>query len=443
MVTPAARASQFPSGSLNVNGFSFFNAVSFQIVLGPPVILYAKSLGASSLILGIIASLTPLLTMLQLVAVPFLHRIGYRQLFLAGWGARTFFTFCVAVLPVLPWLPPSVRLGMLVTLLFIFNALRGFVSGAWLPWLTVLVPEEVRGRFLSRDQAFLQLGCLSALLVSAWVMAGDVDPLEYASVFGISLLAALVSLWFIHRIPDAESPEERKKSGISVPWLAMLKYPPFARLLWFTTVYSIVLGGMGVFTVEFLVVRGKFAEDTILLLSALAFMGAVGGVFWSGPRLDASGSKPWLRGALILFSVTIIGWLALACNVLGTKPLVVGILIFFGGVAGALFGVANLRIIMGSIPVMGRNHFFALFSVISGLGLGFSPILWGAMLDSLRAIEIFIGPLFIDRYSVYFASLLLLSALNLRLAKSLHEGMAGTPPFSPAILTPRPVSPVE
>ncbi len=443
MNTGAVRTPLFPRGSLNVNGFSFFNAVSFQIVLGPPVILYAKSLGASSLILGVIASLTPLLTMLQLVAVRFLHRIGYRQLFLAGWGVRTFFTFCVAVLPVVPGLASSTRLIILVALLFIFNALRGFVSGAWLPWLTVLVPEDVRGRFLSRDQAFLQIGCLSALLISAWVMAGEVDPMEYAAVFGIGLLAALASLWFIHRIPDAESPEERRKSGISVPWFAMLKYPPFARLLWFTTAYAAVLGGMGVFTIEYLVVRGKFAEDTILLLSALAFIGAVGGVFWAGPRLDASGSKPWLRYALLLFALVITGWLALACNVLASTPLFVGILIFFGGVAGAVFGVANLRIIMGSIPVMGRNHFFALFSVISGLGLGLSPILWGAMLDALRAVEFSVGAFLMDRYSIYFASLLLLSILNLRLAKQLHEGATGMPPFSAATSAPRPVAPVE
>ena len=38
--------SAYPPGALNINGFSFFNAVSFQIVLGAPVILFAKSLGA-------------------------------------------------------------------------------------------------------------------------------------------------------------------------------------------------------------------------------------------------------------------------------------------------------------------------------------------------------------------------------------------------------------
>ena len=204
--------SAYPPGALNVNGFSFFNAVSFQIVLGAPVILFAKSLGASSFLLGTIAALTPLLNILQLLAARFLHRTGYKRFVLAGWGARTFFTLCIAAIPVWPGLSISGRLWLLTGCLFGFNLLRGFSAGAWLPWMTALVPEAVRGRFLSRDNGFTHVGCLVALLVSAWVMVGSVEAAEYTAVFAIGLVAALVSLWFVHRIPDAESPEDRLRS---------------------------------------------------------------------------------------------------------------------------------------------------------------------------------------------------------------------------------------
>lgn len=434
---------RYPRGLLNVNGFSFFNAVSFQIVLGAPVILYAKSLGATSLVLGIIASLTPLLTITQLVAARFLHRTGYRQFVLAGWGARTFFTFCIAALPILPGLSGSWRLAALVVALFAFNFLRGFSAGAWLPWLTSLVPEEMRGRFLSQDQAFMHLGCLVALLVSAWVMAGDtVDPAEYAAVFGLGLVAALVSLWFIRRIPEAGSPEERGRSGVPVPWAAMLRHPPFARLLWFTTVYMAVIGSLGVFTVEFLVVRGRLTEGMILLLGGFAFLGALTGLGLAGPRLDSTGSKPWLRRALLLFVLVIAGWLVLAAGPVGQQPWLVGALNFFGGLAGAVFGVANTRIIMGSVPAIGRNHFFALFTVISGLGLGGAPIVWGAMLDMLGPLDFSLGLLSVNRYSVYFAVLAVLALANLRFARALHEGAAGAVAV-PTPAEPLPVAPVE
>ena len=435
-------ASVYPPGALNVNGFSFFNAVSFQIVLGAPVILFAKSLGASSFVLGTIAALTPLLNILQLLAARFLHRVGYKRFVLSGWGARTFFTFCIAVLPLLPGLSIPTRLGLLIAALFCFNLLRGFSAGAWLPWLTALVPAPVRGRFLSRDNAFMHLGCLAALLLSAWVMTGSVEADEYAAVFGIGLLSALVSLWFVHRIPEVESAEDRKQSGVAVPWGAMLRFPPFAKLLWFTTIYMTVIGSLGVFTVEYLVVRGKFAESTILLLSAWSFVGALAGLAITAPRLDATGSKPWLRHGLVIMALVILGWFFLASGLLPGWPALVAALNFFGGLAGAIFGVANTRIMMGSVPAMGRNHFFALFTVVSGLGLGGAPMVWGAMLDTLGTLDVVLGVMTVNRYSVYFAALVVLAWLALRLIPGLHEG-AVIEAAPPTATDARPVAPVE
>jgi MFS family permease len=435
-------ASLYPPGSLNVNGFSFFNAVSFQIVLGAPVILFAKSLGASSFVLGTIAALTPLLNILQLLAARFLHRVGYKSFVLAGWGARTFFTFCIAVLPLLPGLSLSTRLGLLIAALFCFNLLRGFSAGAWLPWLTALVPASVRGRFLSRDNAFMHLGCLAALLLSAWVMTGSVEADEYAAVFGIGLLSALVSLGFVRLIPEAESAEERKQSGVPVPWSAMLRFPPFAKLLWFTTIYMTVIGSLGVFTVEYLVVRGNFSESMILLLSAWSFVGALAGLAITAPRLDVTGSKPWLRHGLVIMALVIFGWFLLAAGLLPGWGALVAALNFFGGLAGAIFGVANTRIAMGSVPAMGRNHFFALFTVVSGLGLGGAPMVWGAMLDTFGILDVVVGAMTINRYSVYFAVLVVLAGLALRLIPGLHEG-AVIEAAPPTAADARPVAPVE
>ncbi len=418
--------STFPPGALNVNGFSFFNAVSFQIMLGAPVVLYAKSLGASSLMLGFIASLTPLLTIMQLVAARFLHRTGYRKFVLAGWGIRTFFTLCIAVLPLVPGLSASVRLTSLAAALFAFSFFRGLASGAWLPWMSSLVPENACGRFLSRDQAFMQMGSLVSMLVSAWVMAGQVEPAEYAAVFGIAMICGLASLWFIRRIPEVDSPEALRRSSVRVPWGAMLRYPPFARLLVFTTCYMLLIGGLSVFTVEYLVVKQKLAEGMILLLSGLAFVGALAGLAISGPQLDRTGSKPWLQRALVLQGCVIAVWFCLAAGLLPGWGGVIGALNLIGGLAGAVFGVANTRIIMASVPVMGRNHFFALFTVITSLGLGGAPLAWGAVLDTVGTLEIVSGGISINRYTIYFAALIVLAAGNLMLARRLHEG--STPP---------------
>ena len=92
---------------------------------------------------------------------------------------------------------------------------------------------------------------------------------------------------------------------------------------------------------------------------------------------------------------------------------------------------------------MGRNHFFALFTVISSLGLGAAPVVWGAVLDALRDCKISVGGVALDHYAVYFGALVALAVIDRLLVRGLHEG--GTSPESalPATVDPRPVAPAE
>jgi hypothetical protein len=92
---------QTTPGVFSIHWFSLLNAVSFQLILGAPMILYAKSLGASSTVIGILAAFTPLMTVLQLPAAKYLPIYGYKRFVLMGWGLRTIFIFVVAAVPLL------------------------------------------------------------------------------------------------------------------------------------------------------------------------------------------------------------------------------------------------------------------------------------------------------------------------------------------------------
>ena len=73
------------------------------------------------------------------------------------------------------------------------------------------------------------------------------------------------------------------------------------------------------------------------------------------------------------------------------------------------------------MPIMGRNHFFALFTVFASLSLGLSPIFWGVFLDTLGKSEFSIGFFQVNRFSIYFVLLSLLGVLTFFLAKPLVE----------------------
>src|SRR5215208_4045927 len=76
----------FPPGLHNAFLFSTFNAFSYQLVLSSPMVLYAKSLGASATILGIIAGMMPLLVIFQIPAANYIPRVGFKRFVYAGWG---------------------------------------------------------------------------------------------------------------------------------------------------------------------------------------------------------------------------------------------------------------------------------------------------------------------------------------------------------------------
>ena len=95
----AADEHRFPAGLPNVFVFAIFNALSFQIVLGGPMVLYAKSLGASATVLGIIAGMMPLLVIFQIPAAKHVSRVGYKKFVFAGWGTRVGFIFAIALIP--------------------------------------------------------------------------------------------------------------------------------------------------------------------------------------------------------------------------------------------------------------------------------------------------------------------------------------------------------
>jgi hypothetical protein len=89
--------------------------------------------------------------------------------------------------------------------------------------------------------------------------------------------------------------------------------------------------------------------------------------------------------------------------------------------AGSNFNLANSRLAMQIMPSMGRNHFFALFSVITSLGLGAAPVLWGVSLDSIGSFEITTDWFTWRRHSFYFVAIFLINLAVLGQVRNLRE----------------------
>jgi MFS family permease len=417
----------FPPGLHNAYLFSVFNAFSYQIVLSSPMVLYAKTLGASATVLGIIAGMMPLLVIFQIPAANYIQRVGFKQFVYAGWGTRVMFIFAMALVPLAGFfLKAETLLALMLMLLFCFNLSRGISSCAWLPWITALVPGPLRGKYLARDQAVQNLGSFVTFLIAAACLAGNPRSWQFAILFAFSAVMGAVSLTFLKRIPDAEMPQDIRTSKGPVPWLEMLRFPPFRKLLRALIGYSVAYGGLTAFTVAFLKTETGMSECAILLVNSVSFLGGLGSLWFLGSRLDHLGSKPVLTFCFSAWVAVLAGWIALSGGVFPVRLSVVLLLQFMMGLLAALIQMANTRLAMAIIPVMGRNHFFAIYSTLGNVTLGLAPIAWGLLIDAVGThSSTWLGVAW-NRYTVFFAAAALSFTITLTLARRLHEPEAAS-----------------
>src|SRR5438093_3291466 len=415
----------FPPGMANAFVFATFNALSFQIVLGSPMVLYARSLEASATVLGIIAGMMPLLVIFQVPAAATIALLGYKKVVYAGWGTRVMFIFGIALVPLTGgFLSRTTQLALILFLLFGFNLSRGISSAAWLPWITTLVPVEIRGKYLAREAASVHVASCTAMMLSAFCLGQHSQPWQFALLFGFSGVAGAISLSFLKRIPDAEPPEKQMTSSQPVPWLEIVRYEPSRKLLRMNTAWAVAYGGLGALTVAYLKTEAAMSESGILFVTGMAFLGGLCGLAYFGSRTDRLGSKPVLAFCLSIWILILIGWLLLAGRLVHSQIGLVLLLELMMGFAYALVNMNNTRLAMVLAPVMGRSHFFALYSVVANLTLGLAPILWGLLIDAFGTRQLQWHDFELNRFSLFFGCVLGMFGCTLALCRRLDEPKA-------------------
>lgn len=423
MSAPDAKDS-FPPGLNNAYHFAAFNALSFQIVLGGPMVLYARDLGASATVLGLLTGMMPLLVILQIPAAGHVGRVGYKRFVYAGWGVRVLFIFAMALVPLAGgFLDAATRLVLMLALLFAFNVSRGLSSAGWLPWIASLVPAAVRGRFLANEAAVVNLACGASCVLAAAALGPQPAAWRFAALFAFSAVMGAVSLVFLKRIPDVATPHEEGRAAGPVPWLEMLNFAPFKKLLVMAAVWAAAYGGVQAFTIIYLKAAGM-AEGRILLVTSVFFLGGLSSLWFLGSRLDGLGSKPVLTFSFAAWLLVLAGWVLAAGGALATRLAVVLPLQFLMGLFAALVSMSNSRLLMAIAPAMGRSHFFALFSVLVNVSQGLAPIAWGLLIDAVGGRSAMWAGVEWNGFSLFFAGVAAVFLAALVLARRLEEPSA-------------------
>jgi MFS family permease len=421
---------EIPRGIGNAFLFQIFNATSWSIILGTPMLLYMKSLDAPGVILGLTVAMIPLFGALQIPAANFVERVGYKNFVVRGWASRSVFILGAAAIPFLPAMEPASRIALMLVMLGLFAAARGISVCGYMPWITHLVPESFRGWFIARDTMCMYVAMTGTMLLSSWWVGVFPSGRGFGALFIISYVSALISLVFLRRIPDAQVVKPLENPA-RPPWKEMLFYPPFFRYVLFTIGFNFFTSALGVIWVPFMK-DGLLASGSLILgLSAYSCLIAAGTALVTGPVADRTGSRPLMVFASGLILLSQVCWVLISAGVMPTHRYAAFLPVTLGSAGYPLLALAGTRLLMGLIPESGRSHFFAIASVASSFTLGLMPILWGLGLDVLDRL-VGDGFVFIPRwwtwnsYSLCYAAILAGTLSVQFLLKRLDEPRAMT-----------------
>ncbi len=398
--------------------FAFFNALTWQIGIGTPMVLFAEQLGASPLQVGLAYSFVFLLTPIQVISTALLPRYGYKRVMLGGWGTRSVFLAVPALLAVLApilgvrdWMAP-----VLVGSVFWFCFFRSIGAAAIIPWLYAVLPVEARGRYFGNDQFISGIGGVVTLLACVGLFAALPVYTALLVQYGIALSGSIFSYFALKRLPDAPHP-----SALSLRTVLrdtprhMFAPSPFRSYLWLAVGYALLSTPIPPFVAYYLKVGPGLTAGQIMAFEVLRYAGVMVAAGLIRRRIDATGARPFFLLTMVLYVFVAVFWLVFLQG--NAQTLIGAYVAYFAlGLAAACWTIANLNYLPKVIAPEDRTLVVSIQGAVTACLGGCAPILWGLFLktggESGPGMNVLVFQLF---FVVVLVSVVVLSYLLARL----------------------------
>lgn len=365
--------------------FSAFNSVSFTLVTGNILVLYAMYLQASGLVIGLVNAFN----FLSFFAIPlgrfFARRKSIMRVYAHSWVMRN---SCLLIMLPIPFLVQSgiPELGLLCILLSSvgFNFFRGVGLVANNPVISELAPGRDRGSFL----VFLSLVSNSAALLTTLILAVALQQADSLIILNAAIIVGIVfgyiSSFILYKMPSNDTGAKTETKDFSKNFLTAMQDRSF-RL--FIAAFSIIGIGVGMARPFIIVYCREVYAQPDSLVTFITFFSSLGALCMglvSRLFIDRIGAKPMY----LLFT---------ALAILSLIPAVIspdfgGILVFVYLCAVAF--VSNLG--FSGEENAGQTYFFGLipreavmdlsivYFLVSGTAGATGSLLGGVILDAFK-----------------------------------------------------------
>lgn len=358
--------------------FIAFNVVSWQCIIGPALVLLARKIDMPPSWVGFLISFTPLSTLLVVLTVQLVTRLGPRRVMLTAWFLRNLITCTVFLMP---WaiLHHGQRAGwyVLLTATFGFCLMRAVGAGGWFPWLHEVVPESQRSTYFGSEAAITQLLNVGVAIGQALMLHGNPGLDRYLYIYAIGIAAGLLSLTWMRRVPGG--------AGVKTPFSWHDMHLPYRQTLTdrsfliFVGVTSLCLTVTTCFGASWVLYSRDilgYTSNKIMYVTAAASVGVIVTIRPWSRFAEHNGSGPCMFLTLIAHSVLSLLFMA---NVPGASwsSWGVGPIIVLMNAFGTAFIVAANRGMLNHFRAESRLGYSNVWTVGTSLAYGIAPIFAG------------------------------------------------------------------
>ncbi len=362
--------------------FGFFNALTWQVALGTPLVIFAEELGASPTEVGLGASFILLLTPLQIVATMLLHPFGYKAVMLAGWGVRGIFVGVPFILAcVAPWTAPAPwMVTMLLASLFCFCFCRSIGAASFQPWIYSLMDKNTAGRYFASDQYILAMGSVATLVYC--VVSFHFLPV-YAALamqYGVAMLGSYLAWKALSEMPDGQRPAQVTLRHVFLDTPRHIFSPgAFRRCLWLSVIFNLIATPIPPFVDYYLKAELVVPPAQIMVCEVVRYCGVFVAGFALRRRLERHGGKTYLAVGAALVAVVALFWLTYVHLQARSMWWVAGGN-FVMGMAATTWLVANLHYLPTQVPETERPLMVSIHTAVTQCMGGIAPVVWGSLL---------------------------------------------------------------
>lgn len=358
------------------------NVVSWQNIVGPAMILLARKIEMPESLVGLLISFMPFTTLLLLVTLPLIVRLGPKKVMLWAWFLRNVIVCVIFLMPfALATHNKTLAWAVLLIAILGFCVMRAIGAGGWLPWLHEIVPPTSRSIYFSTETSITQLINVVVMFIQARLLAVEEPGLSrFLCIYALGVGMGFASLFWMYRIPGGEGGgKTNARIGLQA-YTRALTDRHFLVFLYITTFSLMGMVWFGASNIMYLRDVVGVADSMTMTLAALGSLGILVTVNAWARFTDARGSG--LTMAKTLFGHACAPLLMLATGIYSSGTyLLIGSSVVLASVFSAAFHVAANRAMLNQVPDYDRVGYTALWTVSTSLALGITPVIAGALIE--------------------------------------------------------------